>query len=325
MAKENKSAFKGIFKRKSFWGAVLFAFALWVYSSLNGEYVTIVEVPVSVKLPITRAIKNNIRKTISIEVKGKGWNLFDLIFFNSSAKVLIDLTGSQITEGSVEIGRNEILRGVQFFKNVEAINAYPELITIETGLIEIVKVPIKSNVILNLRQGFTIVGHVDFIPDSIEVRGSKNVINNLNFWNTAHFKIDDIHKPFSMNVTLSDSMSSILTLSRKSVRIFADIQQISDLKINDIKFTINGGSPPDQHSFNPTNFDVTIRGGIDVISKITSDDILISIDYNQILSDSTGLIIPTVRARKKFDIISIDPPYLYHNIKSPNKFLTSSN
>ena len=59
---------------KSFWGSLLFAMALWGYTSLNTEFNEQIEVPLYVKLPANRAMESELDKTVTIAVKGTGWN-----------------------------------------------------------------------------------------------------------------------------------------------------------------------------------------------------------------------------------------------------------
>ena len=68
---------------KAFWGSILMAIALWTYTSLNMEYITAVKVPLFIKLPESKSLENNISKDVTLQVKGNGWHLFNLIFSQS--------------------------------------------------------------------------------------------------------------------------------------------------------------------------------------------------------------------------------------------------
>lgn len=307
-----KSGLSGILRSKSLWGSLLFSIGLWAYTSLNGDYVSVVDVPFSIKLPETRAILNPIRKTISVEVKGKGWNIFELLFLNSGARIYVDLSSVSVGEGSFEIGRNEIIRSVQSFKNLEAINVYPERITIETGIISIQNVAIDSRINIIPREGFTIVGKPKIFPDSVEIRGNKKLVNRLIAWPTKPVTISDIHESSKFIVNLSDSLSGLLDKSISQVTVQVEIQQTAEATFEDIPVKISGGFPPKDHRLMPPMLRVTLRGGAEVISGILPDMIGASIDYNQIIYDTTGLIRPEITIPENTELLSINPPLVYH-------------
>ena len=309
---KKKTGMKKILRSKSLWGSLLFSLALWGYTSLNGEYVSVVDVPFSIKLPETRAIQNPIRKTISVEVKGKGWNIFELLFLNSGAKIFVDLSSASIGEGNYEISRNEIIRSVQSFKNLEAINVFPERITIETGIISIEKIAIRPEIEIIPREGFIIVGKPRIFPDSVEIRGNKKLVSQYNSWPTKPFRIKDIHENTSFQVNLSDTLSGILKVSVNQVTIQVDIQQAAEVTFDDIPVKISGGTPPKDHKLLPPALSITIRGGVDIISEILPEMITASIDYNQILFDTTGLIKPEITVPANVELLSTEPAFINH-------------
>ncbi len=114
------------------------------------------------------------------------------------------------------------------------------------------------------------------------------------------------------SVELSDSLSSIINLSVNRVNIYINIQQEADLYIPDIPISLKGGSPPETNKFIPPFVSLLIRGGIEEISKINRDNISVSLNYDQILSDSTGLLKPEITLPQNVNLISISPPWIYH-------------
>lgn len=312
MDKSLKSNTKRFYQSKSFWGAFLFAVGLWIYISLNNEYITIVEIPFSVKLPATRAIENPIRPTISIEVKGKGWNIFEQIFINRSARVFIDLSNVEFTESAYEIRRTEIIRNIQFLKNLEAINVYPEFVTLQTGIIEIAKVPVHSLIKVIPRNGFTQVGPIRFFPDSIEIYGNKKVLSKIKRWNTKAITMSDLYNSVNTTIELSDSLSGILQLSATKVNAYITIQQEAEMYIPDIRISLKGGTPPPTNKLIPPFVSILVRGGINEIVKLNPDNIIANVNYEQILYDSTGLIKPEIIVPEHLKIVNINPPWIYH-------------
>jgi len=66
---------------------------------------------------------------------------------------------------------------------------------------------------------------------------------------------------------------------------------------------------------------VTLVGGIELLNKISAADIKISLDYNEIISDSTGILTPTITIPPYTKLLNITPHFIQHKIiiNSPNK------
>ena len=95
---------------------MLFAIALWSYTSFNSTYKTFISVPINVILPKERAIEAQIPRFVDIEVNGTGWNIFNLIYFNNSKKIIVDLSNKVIEDSIYTISRNELVKSVQSMK-----------------------------------------------------------------------------------------------------------------------------------------------------------------------------------------------------------------
>jgi YbbR domain-containing protein len=321
MVKQKKrSLIRRAIGHKSFWGSFIFAFALWTYASLNYEYSTIVKVPLNLDLPVTRAIENPVSQEISVSVKGRGWDIFNLMFFTPEARVYVDLTQAKI-EGSYEIQRNEIMRGIQGFKNVTPDNVIPEFITLQTGIIEIKTVPVIAKVHLRTREGFMIVGEPEIFPKEIEIRGNKKILKDIVSWQTQDILLDDLHKSVDLNLSVSDSLSSIVTVAQLNIRFKAKIEQYAETTLYDIPIQLMGGTPPESHKLMPAKVNITVRGGISVIDELSPDQVSASMDFIKILKDSSGVIIPDIQLPPNVQLLTVDPPWIYHLHQIPESQL----
>ena len=72
-----------------------------------------------------KAIENNITDNINIMVKGNGWNLFNLIFFNTAKQCKINLQSKELTSDYYQISRQEIIKSIEYFQNIETTSPFP--------------------------------------------------------------------------------------------------------------------------------------------------------------------------------------------------------
>lgn len=307
-------------KSKAFLGSLIFAVSLWGYSSLNYDYKPLIKVPLTIKVPTNKAIEKGLQQEVSIKVKGSGWQLFNLIFFNTSAKCVIDLTSKDLSGNEYIITRTDVLKGLENIVDVEPIDVQPESMKLIIGKMRTYKVPVNAVLSISPRPGFIAMSNVKIQPDSILITGNEKLIKNITRWNTKVFVANNLYKTTTFDVPLADSLKGFVTLSQPKVKIKINLQQSADITIYDLKLHIKGGSLPKGHKIMPNRISVVIHGGIDQIANISKSDIYSYVNYKDIMNDSTGIIIPEIKIDEKINKSYIHPQYIYHfkNIRSLN-------
>ncbi|MFH1050629.1 MAG: CdaR family protein [bacterium] len=303
---------KKIVKSKSFLGSILFAASLWGYTSLNHEYTPLVKVPLSVLLPSDKAVENPLPGNISIKVKGTGWQLFYLIYFNSTKECIVDLSDQEIPVEEYIITRMDILKGIQNIVDVEPIDVLPESMKLIIGQLVTRKVPVNPIISITPREGFVAMSNFKISPDSIEITGNETTIRNIRFWNTNVSNVEGVYKPTTLALPLSDTLSTIIKISRATVNIYFDVQQEADITIYDVPIHIRGGSLPKNHKLKPDKINVIVQGGINQISEISKYDIESYIDYSELISDTTGIVKPKIEINQAVNKFYALPTYIYH-------------
>ncbi len=293
-------------------GSLLFALGLWAYTSLNGTYVTVVQVPVGIRLPEDRALETMLPQYISVEARGTGWNLFNLIFFNSTKKCIIDLSRKIINDSLYTISKSDLLNGIQAFEKVDAKEIYPEVIPIKTGIVHEKEIPIVPNILITPREGFMTVGDLSIFPDKVLIRGNNKVLDRINSWSTDLYTFKDVNKPFNVPVQLKDAPGMNVRLSGSSVMLSANIEQRAELMFIDVPVSISGSSMPKNHYISPRFITVVVRGGIEELSALEKSDIIVSVNYDDLVRDSSGIVIPQVDVPKNIKVISKEPAFLFH-------------
>ncbi len=310
--KENKMNFRKLLISKSVYGSLMFAIALWAYASLNETYVTLIQVPLKVNVPKNRAIENNLPIEINVEVKGKGWHLFNLIFFNTNKNCNINLDGSDIKDNYFLINRSLIVKSLENLLNVEAKEVMPETINLKTGAISESTIEVKPNLEVNTALGYIVVGEYITKPTKIKLVGNEKLIKNLKLITTNKLIFNNVNKSFTANLFVSDSIKSIFRLSQNQVEVSVNIQRVAEITINDIPVNIDWGNYKSKDVIKPEIISVTLRGGINQIEKISTEMVTASIDLKTILNDTTGIIKPKISFPNGVEILNVNPAYLYH-------------
>ena len=299
---------------KTFLGALGFAFALWLYITLNTEFITFVKLPLVVKLPANRAIESPLPPFISVKVRGTGWQIFNLNYFNSAAKCEIDLINEKISDSLHLLSRIDIMKNLQSTLNIDAIDVMPSMLNLSMGKIEEFSIIIKPDVVIEPSDGYMLVGDVLTKPDLINIAGNEKIIQKITEWKTIPYKVENAREPIFSVVQLVDSLTNIVTLSQNTVKVIADIQKISEIEVRDIPVQISGSDLPKEHQIMPKRLTITLRGGIDDIVGLNYDNISITVNSADVLNDTTGILIPRVELPQNIKMLTIRPQYITHKV-----------
>jgi len=303
---------KKIFASKALIGSVLLAMALWSYTSLSDTYISLVKLPLIINLPENRAIEVNPPEKISIEVRGSGWEIFNLVFFNTAAKVEIDLAKEDIKDSIYRISRNDIIKNVFHLTNLQAIDVVPGQIMLYTGSRISKEVPIKSNLNIRTKDGFILIGEQQINPSNITISGNEKALDDIDEWQTSYTEISKVFQDFKVNVTLLDTLQNIVQLLRNTVNISGDIQQAAELTFYDIPINIIGGALPENHKLSPSLLKIVVRSGIDELEKLIPENIEASINFSDIINNKSGYIKPHITLPERIEVISVIPEYISH-------------
>lgn len=308
----NTAKLKRALRSKTMIGSVIFAIALWVYTSLNGEYNTTVKVPLFIDLPSNRSLEEVPTDNITVKVFGTGWQLFNLYFFNSSKNCFLDYTNHDFrVDDNIVVTRNDLLNSLTGMINVESRDVNPTTIEIKTGLLQSKYVRIKPNIRIKTREGFMVVGDIELEPDSVLINGNIKALNLIDFWETEALTINNIFSPVNSEIALKDTLEQI-ELDITTVKYMADVQQIAEITVPDVVIDIRGGSLPLGHTIKPNKIDVTIYGGVDQVVDFDQSSINAFIDVSEIKTDTTGIIKVNVNYPNDVKLLRIKPPYVYH-------------
>ncbi len=298
---------------KMFFGAVLLAIALWGYASLNEEYQTVVELPLVVEPPPDKAIETSVPNEIFIDVIGSGWYLFNHVYFNNLKKCYVALTDANKRDSQYVIETVDMQKGIQNLAGKLTLRQiFPDVIAVKTGDIQSKEVKILPDVKINLKEGFAIVGGIRVNPPTATIKGNNNILDLIDAWKTKSIILDDVSMSISQQIQLSDSLKSIIKVEPGVVTINAAIQPYSEVTLDDIPLQVADAKILKNHELKPVFFSVTLSGGIDVISKISSSDVTVSINYDDLLNDATGIIKPNINIPPYTKVLDYSPKYIFH-------------
>ena len=267
-------------------GAFSLATLLWLFVISGDQYTMILDLPIEARnLNAQKTYLKEVPEYASVMLKGKGRDLFKSYLLQKYAgfKLVLDLEGiSQeyefiLNDYFEENPRKVVLPSSYNLTFVEVI--YPNRIKISLDEIMEKIVPINSHLEISLNDGYTQVGEIKFIPDSVVIVGPKAELNNINEINTLKDTLLDLSSAVKSNVDLIFP-SKLINCQVSSIEYFLDIQQISERIIVDIPIKVTNKIKGIRVFPSPQTVSLTVVGGVFQISKIKPSEVSVIVDFN---------------------------------------------
>jgi|TARA_B100000287_G_scaffold415577_1_gene449351 hypothetical protein len=245
----------------------------------------ILDLPIEARnLNAQKTYLKEVPKYASVMLKGKGRDLFKSYILQkySGFKLVLDLEGiSQeyefiLNDYFEENPRKVVLPSSYKLSFVEVI--YPNRIKISLDEIMEKTVPINSNLEISLADGYTQVGGIKFLPDSVIIFGPKAELNDINRIYTIKDTLLDLAYAINSNIDLIFP-SRLISGQVSSVDYNLDIQQISERIIVDIPVQVTNKVKGIRVFPSPQTVSLTVVGGVVQISRIKPSDILVTVDF----------------------------------------------
>ncbi len=267
-------------------GAFSLATILWLFVISGDQYTMIIDFPIEARnLNAQKTYLKEVPNSAAVMLKGKGRDLFKAFILQkySGFKLVLDLEGiSQEYEFFLnnyfkKNPRRVVLPSSYKLSFVEIV--YPNRIKISLDEIMKKTVPVSSNLLISLKDGYTQVGLIKFYPDSVNIVGPKAELDRINNINTIKDTLTNLSDAFNSGLNLI-LPNRLINCSHTEVQCYLDIQQISERIIVDIPVKVINKVKGIRVFPSPQTVSLTVIGGAIQISKIKSNDILVKVDFN---------------------------------------------
>ena len=267
-------------------GAFSLATILWLFVISGNIYTMILDLPIEARnLNAQKTYLKEVPQYASVMLNGKGRDLFKAYILQKYAgfKLVLDLEGiSQeyefiLNDYFEKNPRKVVLPSSYKLTFVEVV--YPNRIKISLDEIMEKTVPINSNLEISLADGYTQVGQIKFIPDSIIMVGPKAELNEINRIYTVKDTLLNLSYATNNNIDLIFP-SRLISGQVSNIDYYIDIQQISERIIVDIPIRVINKVKGIRVFPSPQTVSLTVVGGVIEISKMEPNDISVTVDFN---------------------------------------------
>lgn len=292
----------------------LFSVVLWISISLSNDFYSTLSVPlklVDFKQGLTSGSK--IPANISVKVKGKGWKLI-AAGIGAEPAYVVTATGDT---GKKEINLYDYLSENQWLSSdLEVIDVNPDSLSFDIEKVTSKKLKIEPDLDLSFVDGYGIASQTSVIPDSVIVYGPLTELSNMSYVQTESIKQSDVNNKIATRVDLKNI--SGMTYKTNNTFVSIDVQRIVDRNVDGVNVKVLDVPKDREVVLLPNKISINVRGGIDILGKLTADQFNAYVNYRDVVMDSLGGVIPKIESPGNVSIKYVKPEQLRYVIKKFN-------
>ena len=292
----------------------LFAILLWVSVNMSYEYQIVVPVPLVIEnLPPGEAIATPFPKTVQLKLRGNGWRSAALML-GTDPQCIVD--ASSLVSNKRPLGLNDIVDRITIPLGIQPVDMKPESVRFDFDRYSEKRVPVVLRVVTMFHPGYGQVGETAVIPDRITIGGAASLLATIERWPTAGTVFRDVRSPIDTDVPLVDSASHYLKLFPQKVRLRMNVQQFAEKTVVGLTVETNAVPPNKEVILIPPKIDIVVRGGVDQLAALSNENFGASINYDEIVEDSTGYAEPAVTSPRGVQLVAKRPERMQFVIRT---------
>lgn len=258
---------------------VAISFAFWASTKLSKEYqlvqpFTLVweEIPKGVVL-------NDKPSQIKVTLNASGVEILWYRLFKN--KLSISLKDVDFTPEDRILNMEEHFFNIQqqLFGGTQLLQISPSLFPLQYSKMALKKLPVLTNLDINFRPGYLGEERLQITPDSVVVRGPKNILDTLVHINTEEFKLLDVHENINQQIELESIEELVFEV--ESIQLFWPVLPYSEksliipIKVVNIPVGVKVKLFPPE-----ANLRATLP--LSLLNAVQSSDFSLVVDYENI-------------------------------------------
>ena len=267
-------------RHKSHLAALLFSILIWFLVVTENYFESVIKVPIDItNLKSDTIVSSTIPKSAKVRFGARGRSLLRLLLFNE-AKVVLDLKREIGKRIITLVSSDVVLRGASSDIDVVELVS-PDTVSVTVESLVRKRVQIESQIKIKTFPGYTIAGSIKLSPDSVLLEGPKSLINNFEIVQTKPRIFMNVKHPLKEEVSLVlPDNPKVKFLSSKTI-IYADIQKLMEKLLDGIPVEIKSIPRGMKAIVIPSHLALTIEGGVEVLTKVSRDNIVAYVDLKK--------------------------------------------
>jgi len=288
---------------------------------MKKDYETNISLPINyVNYPENTMPTKEILNSISLRIKGQGFNLINFYAIKNKLKINIDINNFS----HIKTKHNNTIRIVvpswrfvrqieqQISSNVSLISMKPDSIYIELSKVANKTLAVKPNISYSIMRGSIKTSEKKISPDSVFIIGPQSILDTMTAVYTNNINIGELKE--SSNITIELKHNTNVRLSHNNVNIEIPIERHTEKRLSINPELIN---IPEKTNikFWPNSINIQLNVALSKYSEISSSNIKAIADFS--MADSITKTIPIIIGALPIgvEVVNISPSKLEYIIK----------
>jgi hypothetical protein len=294
-------------------GSFLVATAFWFSVTMSGTFRAHFDVPLTISnMPVDIALVTPLPENVDVLLEADGWQL---LFMNAGKQVAYEIPGSRLRAGVIQTNRilNETM---QLPPGVTALRVYPETLFVSVDRFLRKDVPLRLvSLSMKFKDGFGLVSEPTISPDSITLRGAESVLRGIRSWPVDGRSYTDLAIPVTEELMVRDSLPGVVRYALDKVTLHIPTEQLADMWFRDVRVNVRHVPADREVLLGQQTIDISVRGGVNALSLYSSGDVSAEIEFEDIVADTSGSIIPTLIIPPELKVLSMEPPAIQYTLR----------
>lgn len=289
----------------------IFSIILWASVSLTDVYVTTIRVPVNfTDLPRNYSVGYSSVNEVYLQVKGKGWELAKLSLgkdakFNVSVHRRIGKRKNDL--------KDFIEANAWLTSSFQVLEIAPSLIEFDVERTGSKRVKLIKNFKLEFKPGYGPASEIKINPEFVEIFGPANLLYKIDSIKTEYREFLNVSE--NVKIDLPIKTPDGISLTNQTSTIEFEVQKIVDKTFEDLPVETRSVPAAKELILYPGKINVVLRGGINILGRLTNDSIKAYVDFWNALREEDGTIEPTITIPQFTTLINTVPKKLEYIIK----------
>ncbi len=290
---------------------MLLSSLLWIFVSLDGEYFTSVNFNIKfIDIPEGYSVSSVSSDEINLQIKAQGYTLAKLIYGPKN-----DFSIAVKEEGGIQKANliNELDHNPWVTSSIQINDISPADIDFMIERIDTKYVSINPMLNLDFKAGYGLIGDIKVTPDTVKINGPVSILSQIEKINTISMSVPDIES--NQKIITGIEIPEYIKSEIVDCQVEFEVQKIVDKTFEEILIETKGVPLSKELIIYPAKIHVILRGGINILGQMSSDQITAFVTYDQAIADTLGSLEPIVEFPDNAEFIDTKPNKLEYIIK----------
>ena len=257
---------------------VVISAVFWCFLTFNGDIKLDIEVPVEMSLPSNVHLLSKSPDTLTVTVQDRGYRILSYLFHKTPT---LTLRFNDYSDGNsmFKMDQSHLKKALAPLLNRHAniVSVFPENITIKFTDLPGKKVPIKTDIIVEPREDYTLYGALIQSQDSVLVFSDAKTLSEINEVYTYHVEEVDLTDTLRRKVSIAPINNAVV--EPRTIDIMVPIEKLKS-QTRSVKIVVRNAPVGVKMLLFPSDIEVSFRSPV---SRIKDDPgITAVVDYKSI-------------------------------------------